>query len=232
MADIPDREKHEASFTHNLNRLMAKHRRELERIAGWPPDLSRVPAEFWQRVEEDLRKQNEAALLLFFLLVTARHGADDRTGRQLANGYVSGRARVIASRFAANSRERAHALQRDVRGMATAITKTAFRDRLKSILGPAKAEEIAVTEITAATSAASGSAMATFGRTSADDTWFTEEDARVCPICEPLNRVKRQKWEGLFPSGPPAHKRCRCWIRYHSEFTFAELVRRRQAESA
>ena len=55
----------------------------LEVITCFQEDCRRVncapglPAEFWVRVEEDLRKQNEAALLLFFLFVTSRHGADD-----------------------------------------------------------------------------------------------------------------------------------------------------------
>jgi hypothetical protein len=214
MADIPDREKHEASFSHDLGRLMIRHRRELERIAGWPPDLSRVPAEFWVRVEEDLRKQNEAALLLFFLLVTARHGVDDRTGRQLANGYVSGRAATVASRFATNTRDRVQTLQRDITTTKTVITKTAFNDRLATILGPSRADTLAVTEITAATSAGSGAAVGTLGLVSAADQWITENDARVCPICSPLHQTRRDNWSRLFPSGPPAHVNCRCWLKY------------------
>lgn len=49
--------------------------------------------------------------------------------------------------------------------------------------------------------------------------WQTENDAKVCPICSP-NHNKREKpgdptnWTELFPSGPPAHPRCRCYLEW------------------
>ena len=214
MADIPDREKHESTFRNALTRMMAKHRKELERIAGWPPDLDRVPAEFWVRVEEDLRKQNEAALLLLFVLTTARHGVDGEAGRQLARSYVAGRSASVASRFATNSRERLETLQKDITTTTTVATKAAFRGRLSSILGPDRADSLAVTETTAATSAGSAAAVAARGLVSESDRWITENDDRVCRICNPLHRTRRDNWARLFPLGPPAHVRCRCWLKY------------------
>lgn len=44
--------------------------------------------------------------------------------------------------------------------------------------------------------------------------WYTERDAKVCPICRPLHRQTREKWEPVSPGGPPAHFNCRCWLTY------------------
>ncbi len=47
--------------------------------------------------------------------------------------------------------------------------------------------------------------------------WQTEKDEKVCPICSPLHNQLEQpgvigNWTELFPLGPPAHPRCRCFI--------------------
>ena len=44
-------------------------------------------------------------------------------------------------------------------------------------------------------------------------TWFTNNDEKVCEICEPLNMTTVEFGE-TFPGGldaPPAHPNCRCW---------------------
>lgn len=46
--------------------------------------------------------------------------------------------------------------------------------------------------------------------------WDTEDDADVCPICDPFERQRQNVWQGDFPTGPPAHPNCRCrlsWMR-------------------
>jgi len=42
--------------------------------------------------------------------------------------------------------------------------------------------------------------------------WYTQADERVCPVCAPLHGKKQDVWEQQFPSGPPAHVRCRCGL--------------------
>lgn len=49
--------------------------------------------------------------------------------------------------------------------------------------------------------------------------WVTSVDDKVCPICKPLNNVREEpgntsNWTEKFPSGPPAHPRCRCFLRW------------------
>ena len=97
------------------------------------------------------------------------------------------------------------------------ITKTELQDQTIAIFGPNKAKQIAVNETTNAAVDGGEAAVRETDGTDEDDTWFTVEDQRVCPICRPLNRSKRSRWQGLFASGPPAHVGCRCWIQYARE---------------
>ena len=45
-------------------------------------------------------------------------------------------------------------------------------------------------------------------------TWTTSADARVCPICAPLDGMDKSVWQRFVPNGPPAHWSCRCWLDY------------------
>lgn len=47
-----------------------------------------------------------------------------------------------------------------------------------------------------------------------DTTWRTAADAKVCPICGPLDGLTRVVWERFIGQGPPAHPNCRCWLDY------------------
>jgi len=113
----------------------------------------------------------------------------------------------------------------------------------ESIFTQSRADSIAATETTAAASAGEQAArqeleagdstaigaLAIFGMLAGEtdavdkiqhdvvETWETEDDARVCPICAPLDGMKRDKWGNEFPTGPPAHPNCRCWLSYEVE---------------
>lgn len=82
------------------------------------------------------------------------------------------------------------------------------------IFAPERDESLAVTETTAAGSSGGEWAVKAGGKATAADAWETERDAKVCPICSPLQGKQRADWQWKYPSGPPAHPRCRCWIRY------------------
>lgn len=79
-----------------------------------------------------------------------------------------------------------------------------------------RADTVAVTETTRAASAGERSERRRFDaaglRTVAY--WVTERDSRVCPICRPLDSQREEFWQNEFPGGPPAHPRCRCYLRY------------------
>jgi hypothetical protein len=46
------------------------------------------------------------------------------------------------------------------------------------------------------------------------DIWQTNRDDRVCPICGP--RHNRKRGDG-WTENPPAHPRCRCWLKHDFE---------------
>ena len=45
--------------------------------------------------------------------------------------------------------------------------------------------------------------------------WRTQQDEKVCPICSPLNGTNQRVWGDKYPSGPPSHPNCRCFLIYH-----------------
>ncbi len=47
--------------------------------------------------------------------------------------------------------------------------------------------------------------------------WNTERDAKVCPICSPLDKKREPDWVAKFPTGPPAHPNCRCHLTFEDE---------------
>lgn len=95
-----------------------------------------------------------------------------------------------------------------------------FADWVENTLfGEPRADVIAITETTGALSEAEleSSNIATTAAGSGlivDARWFTAEDERVCPVCEPLHNTAYAVFSIYFPGGPPAHPRCRCRLEW------------------
>lgn len=120
-----------------------------------------------------------------------------------------------AKRFAAEQSSR---LARDfVRNSANRVNANTTMNDLRDIFGQGRAESLAITETTrAATEGMLNAAglLSVLGVLAAKATWITAGDANVCPVCSPLNYRERESWELEFPSGPPAHPRCRCYLEF------------------
>jgi len=87
------------------------------------------------------------------------------------------------------------------------IAQQAFTDE--------RAQRIGITEITMALAAGAllyQAIVRTRHNVEIELLWFTQEDERVCPVCAPLHATTQEVWSQQFPSGPPAHVRCRCGI--------------------
>jgi hypothetical protein len=85
---------------------------------------------------------------------------------------------------------------------------------LRPAFGARRAEAIAITEISRAAAEATNQTqqgLADLGLTM-ERVWRTNNDERTCPICGPLNGKPESAWRERFPSGPPAHPRCRCFV--------------------
>jgi len=225
--DLIARTGHEKSLLGVVERLNDEQRRELYRLVGNPPSLSNVPQEFWDRVTERNRLALLPLLLFVFLASYKQHArrvagvdmdapeqvatAQVATAQQAAEEWATARAQAVASGMTATTRERLEA----------AIPELTDRDKLREYLdtlfSTQRADSISVTETTnAATAGAEAAVVRTVGLTEGD-TWYTERDAKVCPICVPMHGRPRSVWSGYFPEGPPAHPRCRCWIQYAAE---------------
>jgi len=90
-------------------------------------------------------------------------------------------------------------------------------NQLETILSRQRAEDIAVTETTRAITAAEAWVvlwMAQEDGQQPEKIWQTEHDAKVCPVCRPLHNQNETVWRQTSPGGPPAHPRCRCWLKY------------------
>jgi 8-oxo-dGTP pyrophosphatase MutT (NUDIX family) len=93
-------------------------------------------------------------------------------------------------------------------GNAPAEVAQAMRD---AATDPGRAHAVAITEITRGSGTAAldtyGQQQVAFGR------WFTEEDAKVCLVCDANAAAGRVPIGSQYPSGdtaPPAHPNCRC----------------------
>lgn len=220
MAELTNRTKHEASFAGKLGKLSGRHRRELQDLLGFPPDVSKVPESFWLRVQRETEEELIALLLLIFIAAATQHRASASEAQGRAAQFASLTARDTAKSYTDTGREMLRTGGQEwaeTTRTGGTVTRASVLDRTNTIFGPTRVRGIAMTGTTdAATSGSEAGIELTDGH-SDDDTWWTEADQRVCPICQPLHKTKRENWSRLFPSGPPAHPRCRCWIVYAAE---------------
>jgi hypothetical protein len=121
-----------------------------------------------------------------------------------AGRWVDGYAPALANEVAGSTRAQMAELADDAAAVA-------------ALFAMPRAEGIAITEVTRAVSAAElgvvSVAQAATGKRMIG-IWQTERDARVCPVCRPLDQTRPEVWQRTAPSGPPAHPRCRCFLRY------------------
>jgi HK97 family phage portal protein len=92
------------------------------------------------------------------------------------------------------------------------MTINDLRALLRPAVGNARAAAITITEITRAASQATMSYQTYLASKGLnfERIWNTDADEIVCDICVPLNGLGEDEWIQMYPSGPPAHTRCRC----------------------
>ena len=216
MAELTNRDELEAQFAARVDKLSIKHRRELQRLLGTPPSLRNVPEEWWKKVEQEQEDEFTPILFLLFAASAAQHGLDFEQANEQALEYAVARARALAGEWVRNTKEGLRLKEGDwvVRGKP--LTRHELRKELEPVFGKNRSDKLAITETTAAqTEGGEAGIGQTLGKQETD-TWFTRRDGDVCERCEPLHGQPRSVWSEQFPSGPPAHPRCRCWIRYTS----------------
>ena len=194
----------------------------------WERDLIHggfVPWEAYRARVEAILTQRLAGV---FLLIALLFGRDRGFSLELdsmaaaAVAYASARASEVATNLRASVQAAYQAAVNLVFGGGPTLPPGApsprnLRDALAGILSRARALTLATTEVTQAQSAGNIRAVQEYqARTGLvlEGIWITERDARVCPICAPLQGTTRAEWGDRFPLGPPAHPNCRCSLSF------------------
>jgi HK97 family phage portal protein len=189
-------------------------------LLGDPPDLARIPAEWWDtqtgRMIADLRPQLEA------MARDAMLGLAADVGVAFEWGLVAEQAAIWAEQYAGAlvrgiMDTTLHLLRRKVAEFIRTPGRTIgdLKADLAPHFGEIRAQMIAVTETT--TAYAQGTlfyqqALAEAG-VKMVRVWHTSRDEAVCTaICVPLDGKPESVWRDRFPGGPPAHVNCRCWL--------------------
>lgn len=216
--ELANRPQLEADWTDRLSGLSERHRQQLDRLLGNPPDAANVPASFWDQVQRETEEEILALLFFIFIAAATQHGWTDGDQRQqAATGFALSRGAAVARSYAETSFSRT--ANNFPGGEPGPIDRTARDERLEKVFSRGRAAEVVVDNTTAGTSAGGEAATANTVGLSNKDTWYTAEDNRVCTVCGPLHGKLRDDWSRFFPSGPPAHPACRCWVIYENEKT-------------
>lgn len=229
-------EEERAAYEKRIRRAVLRARqRQLDRlleILGNPPDpakYDRVPKSLWKELEDD-----ETLLLIPLFAAVAASSAErvaERVGfaearpEEIAKTYAGQRAAEFAKDAVANTRDALKDLLKKLgargrqveAGKATDDRREIADAGLEAIFGESRAESNAITETTAADSGGGRGVVdaAIDGGLDVAMLWVTERDAKVCPICRPLDGKPEDVWGRQFPKGPPAHPRCRCELEYN-----------------
>lgn len=195
MPDLPERMDREARMTANVSSILAPF---ITTAPSGAMSFDRLAADVESVARGELRDTFVAAALLLFWTLDIQF--DRYALDTAATQWASERAAALGGEVANNSRS----------AMAAGWDGAELfsRDR---------AARLAATETTRAISAGEGWARGIAETASGIPllaTWHTEDDASVCPVCSRLNDRDEVFWGDQFPSGPPAHPNCRCWLSY------------------
>lgn len=230
--EIQDRREIEQEIVKKLGWLSQQHREELRGLLGAPPSMNNVPAAWWEKVKEQHAAETMTLLALLFTTSATQHGLDDEQARRLGQEWAEQRSADLANQFVRTTQDSLRTAEQRWQEIENRINATPapsgeadpkqeleddVEESLEVVFGDTRNESIAVTETTTAQNQGSETAVDVTNQKSGFDTWITEQDARVCPICSPMHGTPRQFWERYHPDGPPLHPRCRCYIRYEFE---------------
>lgn len=207
-----------------LARVLSKDlQAELKKLLdylGDPPDMSRVPREYWRNGWKSIAKHVEPVLVEYFVQVAIEVMEASQIGIDIA---------VVNSdaiEWALNNSEiwLQQTFNRTYEGVGKLIGQSyqegwTYKELVKALerfYSPVRAEMIAVTEMTRA---------ATMAELKAEDRlfemtgkrrvplWLTANDEKMCDYCAPRDR--QPILDGEYP---PAHPRCRCRLAFRSEY--------------
>lgn len=209
--ELANRPQLEASFRRRIEKLSAKHRKRLKQLAGDPPDLSKVPASFWQEVESELDEQLAIALLLIFAEAGEQTGASRAGLLSRGDAFARSRASEVARGYVE------HSIERFQNGAS-----------IRDVFGKGRAAVIAKTETSVAQEEGNATGAAesqltlikVWSHTGHRPKGHAGAAVKPCPICTPLEGLSEREWQRINPvSGPPSHPFCDCFLTYFDAAT-------------
>ena len=195
---------------------------EILELLGDPPDLTKIPLEFWSSLTASMAAKVRPALEKAALAAAKRLVLDPGIGVDWS--LVAEDAARWASEYSYNLvtglmdttrsvlQEKVTQFLREPGRTIGDLTK----DLLEAGFSETRAQMIAVTETTRAFAEGEKLAVAQaqeYGFRMVA-IWHTNRDELVCPICAPADGKPEPEW-GM-ATGPPAHPRCRCWVTHRS----------------
>ena len=228
MAELPDRMDWEGRIAKDLAKLLRRQFGEFLELVGDPPDLSKVPESFWVEGGEEMR----AVLQRNFQQVYLSSAAQALQGQPIGVewGLINEGAIQWSTQYSfdliADLTATTRAAVRKAVGsfFEDQLTMGDLRNMLSQTFGPVRADMIASTEVTRAAVQGELAFVEELRKLGVEMVarWQTNVDESVCPICLPLNETIT--WVAQFPSGPPAHVRCRCWINHEFADRRGEVI--------
>ena len=195
MPDLPTRGKYEKELAAAL--LLAWEPGRIDALAGREPDWELMKVEIEERTKKPLSAAALAAALLMMMdlagesKLPADFDPETNQAKTLAGGLVATRRRE----------------------WRRADDPAVWVDQW---LGGDVAERIAATEVTGAVSLGEERIRSIFEDLGVKmvAVWNIDPTSNVCAICRPLGGHREGVWESEFPTGPPAHVNCRCYLTY------------------
>ena len=224
-----DRDAWERTLAREASKLGAQSLEALMEELGDPPDLTKVPASFWDS-QNALLLAARAPMLQDVYMASAE-AALDLSPVGVDWVVMNQNAVTWANQYGYELVQGLTRTQRDLVREAVGNFFTQdqsladLRHRLEGAFGTVRADMIATTEVTRAATEGERALVDLLREQGLDfrDIWETAADEIVCPICQPLNGAVRDPsgWYihpemGIAFGGPPAHPRCRCRERHES----------------
>ena len=215
---IVNRDELERKLARVLSKGLRAEMKRLLDLLGDPPDLSRVPYEYWQNGWKDIQRDVEPILVDTFisqaesLMNSVGIGSDWAHFNEIAADWGRAYSYNLVTGMEGTTRSALEKLlQKNVPGyFEEGLTSKELAVRLEPQFGPVRADMIAVTETTRAAVEGERAYVQELVKETGKEMipiWLTANDDRVCVICGPKN--EKPITDGQFP---PAHPRCRCGV--------------------
>ena len=216
--DVLNRDELERRLARVLSKGLRAEMKKLLDLLGDPPDLSKVPYEYWQSGWKDIQRDVEPILVDTFIsqansmMGFVGIGADWSHFNTVAADWARTYTYDLVTGMQGTTRRALEDLLRNnIPGyFEGGLTSKELAARLEQHFGAVRSEMIAVTETTRAAVEGERAYVQELVKETGKEMipiWLTANDDRVCVICGPKN--EKPITDGQFP---PAHPRCRCGV--------------------